>query len=877
MSRKSITQTIVQYFEDPKESDILAQIKKISDQAKNKSSRNLICVDTHLDKNDDSTEVNTAHNKNLFKENDKNEFHRRKYKFATQTFRPKISYEIKKKANLKKWNASSESDENEKDDIIKKRQKNKKVGKRVNFFINKDENKNENNTNQRIKYDHKTFNPNASKVKGDSDINDLIKKRKSSSDDADIITHRIVRYLDNPKDSEALAKVKELSNQAKNKSGNNLVHINPDDIHCNKSNDIFKRRKFQFPTQVYKPKKNHLSLAEEINARKNMKNKKEENDSDVKSCEDDEEEDSGFDLEKIDNKEEEIKEEKIEPKKNKDNYEKKENTYNNVNENSKNDNAKFSKYNYYKYKNKLNNLRKESQLKEEKNEEINYLKKVKVEKNEELIDVIKPKKEKKEEKKEEKNPIIYNDKNRNSVHEKYTEIDRPKSRERYSSHTYNVNELSKFRNNQKGFTRTFYRFDSITEEYKMKNNLSIETINNKEKVIKSEYRHKDNDGKKKLKTYKTEYFWDKMINRLIEKRIYIDENEEPKVNYKNNEYRTNTFNPFNKYRKDFENREKENNVTHEKIELDTDNRKEKENNIVKENPYGKKNVYSRKYKYMPRLYTANTFNARNMSNNNNNKDKKESNPNKETKPSYRLYQKRPIISDKDETRENNYNRNLTDLHDNAINNKYVKIFPKKEVEVNRKVIFSKKVIESNKNKSPVYPNTNPETKKAKIKNEEFKYKKINKPYSSINNNSQNELKNRTKNNVFSNYMKSKNTVLMNNRKNITNNDSELIEDLKKIEKYSITTYLKKDLMQIYDHINEEYQDFKKDIFNTNLNDFESKMGEFDKNNENNSEFVIKKYKFNVKDLCKEKTTLDDIIKKYSKRSINIESGVYNKK
>ena len=320
-----------------------------------------------MDKNDDNTEVNTSHNKNLFKENDKNEFHRRKYKFATQTFRPKISDEIKKKANLKKWNASSGSDENEKDDIIKKRQKNKKVGKRVNFFINKDESKNENNNNQRIKYDHKTFNPNASKVKGDSDINELIKKRKSSSDDADIITHRIVRYLDNPKDSEALAKVKKLSNQAKNKSGNNLVHINPDDIHYNKSNDIFKRRKFQFPTQVYKPKKNHLSLAEEINARKNMKNKKEENDSDVKGCEDDEEEDSGFDLEKIDNKEEEIKEEKIEPKKNKDNKEKKENTYNNVNENSKNDNAKFSKYNYYKYKNKLNNLMKESKLKEEKN------------------------------------------------------------------------------------------------------------------------------------------------------------------------------------------------------------------------------------------------------------------------------------------------------------------------------------------------------------------------------------------------------------------------------------------------------------------------------------------------------------------------------
>ena len=108
---------------------------------------------------------------------------------------------------------------------------------------------------------------------------------------------------------------------------------------------------------------------------------------------------------------------------------------------------------------------------------------------------------------------------------------------------------------------------------------------------------------------------------------------------------------------------------------------------------------------MPRLYTTNTFNARNVSNNNNNKDKKESNQNKETKPRYRLYQKRPIISDKDETKENNHNRNLTDLQDNAINNKYVKIFPKKEVEVKRKVIFSKKVVESNKNKSPLTTST----------------------------------------------------------------------------------------------------------------------------------------------------------------------------
>ena len=109
----------------------------------------------------------------------------------------------------------------------------------------------------------------------------------------------------------------------------------------------------------------------------------------------------------------------------------------------------------------------------------------------------------------------------------------------------------------------------------------------------------------------------------------------------------------------------------------------------------------------------------------------------------------------------------------------------------------------------------------------------------------------------------------------------MMEKPPKINESAVVSYIfntvDNSIFPMVDHINEEYQDFKKDIFNTNLNDFESKMGEFDKNNENNSEFVIKKYKFNVKDLCKEKTTLDDIIKKYSKRSINIESGVYHKK
>ena len=48
MSKKNITQTIVQYFEDPKESKALAAIKRISEQAKNKSSNNLLRIDSKI-------------------------------------------------------------------------------------------------------------------------------------------------------------------------------------------------------------------------------------------------------------------------------------------------------------------------------------------------------------------------------------------------------------------------------------------------------------------------------------------------------------------------------------------------------------------------------------------------------------------------------------------------------------------------------------------------------------------------------------------------------------------------------------------------------------------------------------------------------------
>jgi hypothetical protein len=113
-----------------------------------------------------------------------------------------------------------------------------------------------------------------------------------------------------------------------------------------------------------------------------------------------------------------------------------------------------------------------------------------------------------------------------------------------------------------------------------------------------------------------------------------------------------------------------------------------------------------------------------------------------------------------------------------------------------------------------------------------------KPYSKYNNNirlkvrsdnfDDREDKEKMKNTPYSNYMKNKRKV---DDKKIYRNaktTSELIDDLEKIENYNINTYLKNDLLEIYDNINEEFNDFKKDIFYTNINSFEVKMGDFDK-------------------------------------------------
>ena len=750
MSGLYISERVVKYLEDPNHSNALAKIKRISDQAKNKSSKNLTYINRY--KLDEKTEMNTEYNKHIFKDNDTNTFKRRKHQFATQVTEPNIISQIKKKANLKNLNKLFDSEDEENN--TKKGFRNKE--KHVNFAIN-DKNKKENKQNNPLE--------NKRKIKYDNDIdNNINKKRKTSSDDRDTITHRIVRYLDNPSQSEALAEIKRISEQAKNKSSINLIHVTPENIiNNNKSkettdksiNNKFQRRKFQFATTVYKPKQYNLTLVKEIKSYK--KEKYEEKESDAPGSEDEESEDSDFNLEE--------------------------------------------------------NIKKE-----------------------------------KEENNKEKNRIV----------DRYKKIEPIKEREKYSSNTINVSELNNKR--KKEFVRRVsYRYDTISEEYKKRNNLTVEKINNKEKIIKNEYLNKTKP-KKFLKTYKTEYFWDKIINRLIEKRIYTDEPESSKPVNKNNKYSNNTFNPFSKYKKDFETNE--NNITQEKIELDE---KEKGNNNVEDNIVYKKNVQSRKYKYMPYLYNTHTYNVvKNVKNNdiNDNTDKKSEYSNETEKPNYRIYQKRQIIPSKAGKKEGNPQKNRT-------------MFSKIEKNISSRQPF------------------NPYIKSEKIKkNSELNFKKIIHQNSSNNNNTkkknirlkmfpenntlfQEDEQETNKNNIYSKYIKKeKNKITYNNRTNKPNNNSELIEDLESIEQYSVNTYLKNDLLKIYDTINEEFKDFRKDVFNINLNEVETKMGDFDKKEEKKA-FIKKNNKYNVKDLCKGKTTTDDVYRKYKKRAIKIERGNYN--
>jgi hypothetical protein len=111
-------------------------------------------------------------------------------------------------------------------------------------------------------------------------------------------------------------------------------------------------------------------------------------------------------------------------------------------------------------------------------------------------------------------------------------------------------------------------FNTIPDEYKYKNNATVENIHNKEKIIINEYRTKDKD---KSKNFKTEYLWDKSIKRLVEKRTYLDKNEIVDNNdNKNTKYNTNSVTYRNRYKFN------DDNDTKDKRDIEPENDKKKE-------------------------------------------------------------------------------------------------------------------------------------------------------------------------------------------------------------------------------------------------------------------------------------------------------------
>ena len=79
VNKSQVTKRIIQYFEDPKDSQALSEIKKISDMAK-KSSKNI--RNSLNDFNNDKDLENDTERK-------KPNFVRREFQFPTQTYIPK--------------------------------------------------------------------------------------------------------------------------------------------------------------------------------------------------------------------------------------------------------------------------------------------------------------------------------------------------------------------------------------------------------------------------------------------------------------------------------------------------------------------------------------------------------------------------------------------------------------------------------------------------------------------------------------------------------------------------------------------------------------------------------------------------------------------
>ena len=323
------------------------------------------------------------------------------------------------------------------------------------------------------------------------------KERHVSPTNHSVIREKIIKYFEDPRESRALAEIKRLSNKSKKSSKNIRTGLNDlmdfDDSDLKNNTELnrimfrepvneravrindgtqpnFVRRKKQFQTTRYVPKKKNMSLYDEL--LENQKNK--DKDKNKFKVEKETKNEDKFDLN--DKNIYEDKSEKNSVLKN--NEEKDKKNYGTKNIADKN--KRYNNNSYYTIDNTKptthqSNLRKNKR----DSKENNMMKRTR------FAESLKP------------NDNIFNNK---------VEVE---------------NDL-----------RASYT-PALTEEYKQKNNVTVENLGGKDKIVVNEYRSKSKD-KKHLQKYKTEYVWDKDIGRLVEKRIFDDEDENNNKNIRIN-------------------------------------------------------------------------------------------------------------------------------------------------------------------------------------------------------------------------------------------------------------------------------------------------------------------------------------------------------
>ena len=717
------------------------------------------------------------------------------------------------------------------------------------------------------------------------------KSRNYSPDDKDKITQRIIKYFEDPKEAKALAEIKKLSNKAKKSSkdvrsnlgdfiGNDNLKNNTElnrvmfkdeggDYQLEQPNarNSFQRRKFKFSTQRYVPKNKNMSLIDEI---RNKQNENEEN--------------AGYKRKKdnriirfsIDNG---IENENLE-----------------VNNKNKNYGSNTSK----PVSNHSSNFRRYKKLKSEN-------------------------------------------------------IARPRFRERKQEIKPKNDDDSKKIEIVEG------SYETIPEEYKAKNNATVENLDNKEQIVINEYHTKNRNAPK---NYKTEYVWDKSINRLVEKRIYLDKNELNDNNNNNNEerkYNSNSVNYRNRYKRlddknddnrikkdnKYENDEKEEKEDNKRDNLKTNIRRKYKNYAPNDNEDKNKDENEDKKIEVRKRFGNSTVILKKEIKTKNKNDEKDNdiNPNqnygnrgnrfykkyrndkpenkeeekpkqeeiiiekttvieKVEEPKYetpekrsssvktrRIYKKRLnnliLNDDKVETEKSN-DKNITEANPKRehkynkrpyiqpielvsdtiyTKKKILEEIPKKEAPIEKKYEkkiekYEEKKLFEEEEKEKYEPKKKFEKKAPKV-NAYNKYKKKNMRIKTVLNDSDDEIEDKRpkiNNTVYSNYTRNKRKA-SDKRAQTARTTSELIDDLEKIENYNVNTYLKDDLLEIYDNLHEQCNDFKNDIFYTNINSFEFNMGEFDK-----YKIPFSKKKTKAEDLCRGRVTSEDIYRKYSQNA-----------